>query len=74
MYNRMIKISENQWETNSDICGYRIIRNAEGYYTVYSFDECYEGGTFEETDRDLDYLQRKYGFGDLEDKYDDIRV
>jgi len=60
-YSKMIKISKNEWVTNSDICGFRVIF-IDGYYEVYSFDECYEDDFLEEKDTNLLYLQTKYGF------------
>ena len=64
-FKRMIKTKENEWQTNSDICGY-VVKLINGYYEVYSFDECEEDIIFEEKDTNLSYLKDKYNFEDLE--------
>jgi len=65
-FKRMIKTKENEWETNSAICGY-VVKLVDGYYEVYSFDECFEGIIFEEKDTNLSYLRAKYNFEELEE-------
>jgi len=64
-YEKMIRVSHNEWETNSDISGYTI-KLIDGYYEVSSFDECWEENVFEEKDTNLAYLQNKYSFGKLD--------
>ena len=64
-YNKMTKVNENTWSTNSDIYGF-VIKLIDGYYEVYSFDGCFDDLYYEEKDTNLGYLQSKYGFKDLE--------